>query len=88
MTNKAFYEFCRDQRKMEPDLNKRTVLRKVYWFMNECGISKSGIRDYIEWMKAREQQPEMVAACLWLHDVFAGKIRVVLPQPQGQATLF
>lgn len=47
MINRDFYAFCRDQRKIEPDLEKREALVDVYRYMWECGVTKGGVAHYI-----------------------------------------
>jgi hypothetical protein len=88
ITNDEFYAFCRDQRKAEPDPNKSQILKDVYGYMWECGITKGGVHGYIKHLKTWQyrNQPELVQACEWLSDVFAGTVSVAQP-PQEQATL-
>jgi hypothetical protein len=85
MTNKDFYAFCRDQRKTDPDEHKKAVLQDVYGLMWECGVTKSGVENYI----AGRIRDNLVNeprrhAYLWLQSVFDGTTSVV--EPSG--TLF
>jgi hypothetical protein len=90
MTNKAFYAFCRDNRKTEPDEHKRAVLADVYGLMWECGVTKQGVRDYIGhqifvlgYGGIPGGQPR-IDAYNWLQSVFDGTVSV--SEPSG--TLF
>lgn len=86
MTNEAFYAFCKEQRKTEPDQHKREVLQSVYGFMWECGISKEGVNTFIERRIFHYKgQSELVKAYEWLRDVFAGKVSIA---ESTQETLF
>ncbi|HEX3643204.1 MAG TPA: hypothetical protein VHV10_18100 [Ktedonobacteraceae bacterium] len=70
MTNKAFYAFCRDQRKTEADPHKKEALSDIYKFMWECGISKQGVRDFTNRMIAEPKNALKVEAYTWLLGVF------------------
>lgn len=85
MTNKDFYAFCRDNRKIETDEHKRAALADVYGFMWECGITKQGVRDYIGHQVFRLQHITLPAsqpridAYNWLQAVFDGTVGVTKP---------
>lgn len=77
MTNKTFYAFCRDQRKVESDPHKKAALADVYGFMWECGVTRSGVTGYIErrvYELTVKQKP--TEAYQWVLDVFTGKVTV------------
>lgn len=81
MTNKNFYAFCRDQRKVETDLWKQNALNEVYHHMRECGVTKSGVKQFIEHKRADgfwarfafvcSLPNEYQAAYTWLEEVYA-----------------
>lgn len=78
MTNKAFYAFCRDQCKVEPDQHKQAALKDAYGFMWDCGVSKKGVTDYLTYRideLTREQQQPLIDAYRWVLEVFAGNIQ-------------
>lgn len=70
MTNKGFYAFCRDQRKVEPDANKKAALADVYGYMWDCGVTKRGVAWYITHRIAEQQDEDLRAAYRWLLDMF------------------
>lgn len=73
MINRDFYAFCRDQRKVEPDVHKNEVLRDVYNYMRECGVTKRGVTWYIDNLIDHEQgNKQKVAAYRWLRETFVG----------------
>lgn len=72
MKNKDFYAFCRDQRKVETDVQKREALKDVYKYMWECGITKRGVTQYIALrVEALSRQAQPIDAYIWLSSVFA-----------------
>ncbi len=94
MTNKDFYAYCRDQRKIEPDASKREALADVYDFMWECSVSKRGVSNLISTRiyqiqqkeqhyraRSEEENQAQIAAYQWLLAVFEGKEP---PQPVAQ----
>jgi hypothetical protein len=70
MKNTDFYAFCRDQRKVETDQHKRVVLQSVYGYMRECGVTKGGVKQYIDHCSGQESDQLIVAAYSWLQQVF------------------
>lgn len=89
MTNKDFYAFCREQRKVEPDVHKREALRDVYNYMRECGVTKRGVTWYIDTQIDHEQGNELrVAAYQWLREKFVGvEPGKEVPPEQGENLL-
>ncbi len=100
MTNRDFYAYCRDQRKIEPDAHKRTALADVYRFMWECGVSKRGVTNLIDtriWQiahkegqhktRSQEENRAQIAAYQWLLGVFEGR-EPLQPVAQGEDTLW
>lgn len=78
MTNKAFYAFCRDQRKVELDEYKRAALQDVYKFLFECGVSRQGVTRYIEHrLSELANDAKLCEAYVWLRRVFAGETQEV-----------
>jgi len=70
MTNRDFYVFCRDKRKTEEDPHKKVVLQETYNFMWECGVTKDGIKDFVNRMIADPKNASKVEAFNWLLGIF------------------
>jgi hypothetical protein len=87
MKNTDFYAYCREQRKTETDPNKKAALTDVYGFMRECGVTKDGVKTFVDQMVYKKRDdPEKVVAYKWLLGVFGGLSEPVVPQ--GQMQLF
>lgn len=72
MTNKAFYRFCRDQRKVESDPDRRAALTSVYNFMRECGVTKAGVAGFLNHCKQEcAKKGSSTAGYEWVEQQFA-----------------
>jgi hypothetical protein len=86
LTNSAFYAFCRDQRKVEPDAHKKAALKDAYSYMRECGVTKKGVTDYLTHRigeLTREHQRPLIGAYRWVLEVFAGNRSVQETEGMG-----
>lgn len=89
MKNTEFYAYCRDHRSTEPSLVRREALYDVYNFMRECGISKKGIKEYIERMMKKASSSYNRDAYQWLLSVFDGPSQLPSAEEKaGQLRLF
>jgi len=90
MKNTDFYAYCREQRKTETDPNKKAALTDVYNFMRECGVTKDGVKQFVDRMiYQKKDDPDKVVAYQWLQRVFDGPSEPVEPVvPDGQMQLF
>jgi hypothetical protein len=84
MRNKDFYAYCRDHRSTEPSLARREALHDVYNFMQECDVSKNGVKEYIERMMRESRSNYNGNAYQWLLDVSDGSCEPVVPDRQMQ----
>jgi hypothetical protein len=73
MTNADFYAFCRDQRKVESDLDRRAALTAIYNYMRECVVTKQGVTSYLEHcIQECAKAGNSPAAYQWIGQQFAG----------------
>lgn len=87
MTNRDFYAFCRDQRKIEDDPERRTALTAVYNYMRECGVSKQGVAGFLDHcMQECVKNGSSTTGYQWVGQTFSGSGPAVVQS--GQATLF
>jgi hypothetical protein len=87
MTNQSFYAFCRNRRKTETDSNKQQALIDVYYFMRECRITKSGVKQFVDLIVyQKSNEPARVEAYQWLLGVFDEPSEFVVSD--GQMQLF
>jgi hypothetical protein len=86
MKNTDFYAYCREQRKTETDPNKKQALADVYNFMFECGVTKDGVKQFVDRMIREPKNADKVEAYEWLQRVFDGPSVPVVPD--GQMQLF
>jgi hypothetical protein len=87
MKNTDFYTYCRDHRKTETDPNKQQALTDVYNNLRECGVTKAGVKQFVDHMiYQKSNEPAKVAAYRWLLGVFDGASESVVPD--GQMQLF
>lgn len=74
MTNRDFYAFCRDQRKVEVDPERRAALTVVYNFMRECGVSKQGVAGFLEHCEREcAKDGSSPAGYQWIRQTFEGE---------------
>jgi len=87
MKNIDFYAFCRYNRKTEPDPHKKQALTDVYNFMRECGVTKDGVKTFVDRMiYQKSKEPAKVGAYQWLLGVFDGPS--IPAQTHSQMQLF
>jgi len=85
MTNKQFYEFCKLRRNNQGDMSKEVVLQDIWKYMWECGVTKQGVKDYIEHQITQCQgNQKRIDAYRWLLEMFDGPF----PTNKSQPTLF
>ena len=73
MTNRNFYAFCRDRRKVEQDKEKRKALEDVYNYLRECGVTKQGVAGYINHrIQDLTRAGQSSDSYTWLQGVFDG----------------
>ena len=89
MKNTDFYAYCREQRKTETDPNKKQALTDVYNYLHECGMSKGGVRMFVDHMVyQKSKEPDKVEAYRWLLGVFDGPSDPVQMQLFGSKKLY
>jgi hypothetical protein len=84
MKNTDFYAYCREQRKTETDPNKKAVLTSMYNFMRECGVTKDGVKQFVDRMIREPKNADKVESYKWLQRVFDGPSDPVVPDSQMQ----
>jgi hypothetical protein len=75
MTNKDFYAFCRDQRRIEGNEHRRIALHALYRYMWECGVTKAGVARFIEHCIDQAQSEVQIVAYRWLGEMFEKNIK-------------
>jgi len=89
MKNTEFYAYCRDNRKSAESLAKRQALADVYNFMRECGVTKAGVKLYIERMiRENGGRHYYIEAFQWLLSIFDGPSLTPKEVPADQMQMF
>ena len=91
MTNKDFYRYCKENRKTETDLDRRTALTDLYQYMWECGTSKRGVDQLVATrvdQATRDGKPTLAATYTWLLGIFQGQASLQENGGDGSATLW
>jgi hypothetical protein len=86
MTNKEFYAFCKLRKNNQCDGAKEIAISEVWRFMWECGVTKQGVKQFIDHQITQCQgNQKRIDAYRWLQGVFDGSVSV---NEQPQSSLF